>query len=78
MKYISSFDAKTHLSHLLSEVMAGQEYVITRRNKEIARLTPFVTKDSDIEKTIASIKHNKLRTYTQVSDILEYKAHGRK
>lgn len=42
MKYkdISAFDAKTHLSRLLRETEAGSSYVICRRGKPVAYLTP--------------------------------------
>ena len=33
-------EAKTHLSRLLDEVVAGHEVVITRRGAEVARLVP--------------------------------------
>lgn len=34
------FEAKTHLSRLLQRVAAGEEIIITRRNRPIARLVP--------------------------------------
>lgn len=40
MTSVSVHEAKTHLSRLLREIEAGREVVITRRNKEIARLVP--------------------------------------
>ena len=38
MKYVGIFDAKTHLSGLVDEVEKGQEIVITRHGKPVARL----------------------------------------
>ena len=38
---INIHDAKTHLSSLLARVEAGEEIVIARANKPIARLVPF-------------------------------------
>jgi prevent-host-death family protein len=38
MKTTSVAEAKSHLSALLSEIEAGEEVVITRRGKPIARL----------------------------------------
>jgi len=35
---IGAFDAKTHLSRLLDQVAAGEEVVITKHGKAIARL----------------------------------------
>lgn len=35
---VGTFEAKTHLSSLLDRVMAGEEVVITKHGKPIARL----------------------------------------
>ena len=44
---ISAFNAKTHLSQLLSALEKdGQEFIITKRGKPIARLSPFDTTSS--------------------------------
>ncbi|MFZ5708928.1 MAG: type II toxin-antitoxin system Phd/YefM family antitoxin [Pseudomonadota bacterium] len=40
MKHVGAFEAKTHLSQLLDLVEAGEEVIITRRGKEVARLVP--------------------------------------
>ena len=37
---VDTYSAKTHLSRLLARVEAGEEVVITRRGKPIARLVP--------------------------------------
>ncbi|MBD5785175.1 type II toxin-antitoxin system Phd/YefM family antitoxin [Cellulosimicrobium terreum] len=39
MKTVNVHDAKTHLSRLLAEVEAGEEIVIARAGKPVARLT---------------------------------------
>jgi prevent-host-death family protein len=39
MATIGAFEAKTHLSALLERVAAGEEVVITKHGKPIARLT---------------------------------------
>lgn len=38
---IGLFDAKTHLSELVTRVERGEELVITRHNKPVARLVPI-------------------------------------
>jgi prevent-host-death family protein len=38
MQHVGAFEAKTHLSQLLDRVEAGEEIVITRRGKPVARL----------------------------------------
>ena len=37
---IGLFEAKTHLSELVSRVERGEEVVITRHNKAVAKLVP--------------------------------------
>lgn len=41
MRTVNIHTAKTHLSRLLSEVAAGEEIVIAKAGKPIARLVPF-------------------------------------
>ena len=38
---IGLFEAKTHLSELVSRVERGEEVVITRHNKAVAKLVPI-------------------------------------
>ena len=38
MNSIALFEAKNRLSELIDRVQAGEEFVITRRGKEVARL----------------------------------------
>ncbi len=40
MKSVGSYEAKTHLPRLLSEVEKGETITITRRGKPIARIVP--------------------------------------
>jgi prevent-host-death family protein len=40
MKTVGAFEAKTHLSNLLEQVAAGEEILITRHGKPLARLVP--------------------------------------
>lgn len=37
---VGSFEAKTHLSSLLAKVARGEEVLITKRGKPMARLVP--------------------------------------
>jgi antitoxin (DNA-binding transcriptional repressor) of toxin-antitoxin stability system len=41
MRTISTHDAKTHLSRYLAEVESGEEFVIARGKRPIARLSPL-------------------------------------
>ena len=40
MKEVGAFEAKSRLGQLLDQVEAGEEVVITRRGKAVARLVP--------------------------------------
>ena len=40
MNKVGAFEAKTRLGQLLDQVEAGEEVVITRRGKAVARLVP--------------------------------------
>jgi antitoxin (DNA-binding transcriptional repressor) of toxin-antitoxin stability system len=41
VKTISTHDAKTHLSRYLAAVEAGEEFVIARGKRPVARLSPL-------------------------------------
>ena len=40
MKTVGAFDAKTHLSNLLQQVAHGETFLITKRGKPVAALSP--------------------------------------
>jgi prevent-host-death family protein len=42
MESIGLFEAKTHLSELVARAEQGDEVIITRHNKPVARIVPFV------------------------------------
>ncbi|MDP1902216.1 MAG: type II toxin-antitoxin system prevent-host-death family antitoxin [Rubrivivax sp.] len=41
MESIGLFEAKTHLSELIARAERGEEVIITRHNKPVARLMPI-------------------------------------
>jgi len=41
VKTVGAFEAKTHLSQLLEEVQQGEEVLITRHGRAVARLLPL-------------------------------------
>jgi prevent-host-death family protein len=45
MKTITTHDAKTHLSRYLAAVEAGEEFVIARGKRPVARLSPLARTD---------------------------------
>lgn len=44
---IGLFEAKTHLSEVVARVEAGEEVVITRHNRPVAKIVPIVSADHD-------------------------------
>lgn len=54
---VGAFEAKTHLSSLLDKVAAGEDVLITKHGKPVARLVRAVEADkSKIDDVIARIK----------------------
>lgn len=41
MREVGAFEAKTHLARLLDEVAGGEEVVITRHGRAVARIVPM-------------------------------------
>ncbi len=41
MSYVNIHEAKTHLSKLLTRVAAGEEIIISKAGKPVARLVPW-------------------------------------
>jgi prevent-host-death family protein len=58
MKSIGSYEAKTHLSKLLEEVENGEEVIITRHGKAVARLVPATQRvdDQRLKNVVAALK----------------------
>ena len=46
MATITAFEAKTHFGQLLDQVASGQEIVITRYDKPVARIVPEGQRDN--------------------------------
>jgi prevent-host-death family protein len=57
MHTVGSYEAKTHLPHLLERVEQGETITITRHGKPVARLVPAVasTPRPDVAATIAAM-----------------------
>ena len=46
MKTVNIHEAKTHLSRLLEQVAAGEEVIIAKAGKPVARLVPAANRDT--------------------------------
>ncbi len=63
MRQFGAFEAKTHFSELLAEVISGERIVITKHGKQVAMIVPYIQEETDsIQDAIESIK--KLRKGT--------------
>jgi prevent-host-death family protein len=57
MTTVGAFEAKTHFSALLERAAQGEEIVITRHGRPVARLVPaVVTEEGQIDRAIAALK----------------------
>ena len=61
MQTVNIHEAKTHLSRLLESVAAGQEIIVARAGKPIARLSP-------IEKPTTSLRLGVLKGHVTMSE----------
>ena len=43
-KHIGAFEAKTHFSQIIEKAERGENFVITRRGKPVAKIIPFEQK----------------------------------
>jgi len=57
MAKMSAFEAKTHFGALLDRVSKGEEVVITRHDKPVARLVPEgAQRLDDVRRTVAGLR----------------------
>jgi prevent-host-death family protein len=77
MKFVGSYEAKTHLSQLLDRVAKGEEITITRHGKPVAILVPadHVSRRPEISEVIEQLrafrKGNTLGRETSIRDQIE-------
>ncbi len=57
---VNIYDAKTQLSALLDKAVAGEEIIIARAGKPLARLMPVTTVASKSGVRLGGLKHAKL------------------
>jgi len=57
MAKVSAFEAKTHFGELLDRVAKGEEVVITRHDKPVARLVPEgAQRLDDVQRTVVGLR----------------------
>jgi prevent-host-death family protein len=78
-KSIGSFEAKTHLSNLIDNVLKGNDYIITKRGKPVARLIPYTAYGNDPSIKEIVIQFDNIRKSIKGKiNIKEYINEGRK
>lgn len=80
MKEIGAFEAKNKLAHLLDLAEKGEEFIITRHGKQVARLGP-IEKSFDHEAALQAVEDiKKMRKGLHVDDstIKEFIEEGRR
>jgi len=81
MKTIGAFSAKTHLSDLLEQVSRGESFVITKRGKPMAALSPVnFAKRQGPKDMIDDFRRQYAKSLKKISieEINELKAMGRR
>jgi prevent-host-death family protein len=81
MKTIGAFSAKTHLSDLLEQVAHGESFVITKRGKPMAALSPVtLAKRQGPKDIIGDFRKQFAKSLKKFSDdeIVELKEFGRR
>lgn len=82
MKSFGAFEAKTHFSELLSDVINGEKFVITKHGVRVAMIIPFMDNEQGIDPIEDSIRTlKKLRrgiTLGKKLSIKKMRAKGRK
>jgi prevent-host-death family protein len=74
---IGAFDAKTNLSALLDRVEAGEEVVITRHGKPIAKISP-IPKSNSLTPQQAAERLLELSTGLKIGNWRQLRDDGRK
>jgi prevent-host-death family protein len=71
MAAVGAFEAKTHFAQLLERVQRGEEIIITRRGKPVARLVPAAAKQ-DPEVVMAIFRRLRARAKQQAAPRFEW------
>lgn len=76
---VGAFEAKTHLSSLLERVERGEEILITRHGKAIARLVPAaIAERADVQAVVARLKELRAGTTLEGLSWKELRDEGRR
>lgn len=60
MRQLGAFEAKTHFSEILGDVIKGEKFIITKHGVEVAMIIPFTEVkegDDQVRNSIRAIKN---------------------
>ncbi len=79
MLNIQSNQLKTHFSEVLRKVEVGEEFLITKHKKAVAKLVPIVDDNqvNDAKEAVMAIKKLRLLNLTQ-DELSQYRQTGRR
>lgn len=77
---VGVFETKTNLNKIINRVIEGEEFIITKRGVEVAKITPLNNKNdlSEIFKEIQNLKELLPSSFININEIIEFKEEGRK
>ncbi len=79
MTEVGVYEAKTHLSELLARVSEGEQFLITRHGRPLARLVPFEqVRTVDLDQTIAAARELRHGRTASPDEIGEWIDEGRR
>lgn len=82
MRHFGAFEAKTHFSELLKEVMNGEKFTITKHGVQVAMIIPFKEEKKGTTRTEDAIralkKHRKGITLGKKLSVRKMIEEGRK
>lgn len=72
-------EAKAHLSAILDKVAQGEEFIITRHNESIAKLSPVrKTSFEQIKTAIEGLRKARKGVNVNIEEIIAWKNEGRR
>lgn len=78
---IGVFETKTNLNKIISRVIEGEEFTITKRGVEVAKITPLKTNKYCLPvlfKKINDLRKRLPSKFLTLEDINQFKEEGRK
>ena len=78
---IGVFETKTNLNKIISRVIEGEEFTITKRGVEVAIITPLKNNKNNLSvlfKEIVDLKKRLPSNFMKIEEVKGFKEEGRK